>query len=251
MTQTNTLRCCALLTALASASAAQAAQSDLGPALGANSSSLRDYRDELGSYDQTGGEIWTFLAGSHLGTLLQLDTETSAGGAPGGWTAPSELGGLPAAGFLTAAAVPLPGTSATPTFDGVFAHPGATSDLSAAIVYTVQDDRGLESATLFGEMIFNTEQTDGVDINVSVINSAGVSPLGATTILPGSPLLDGALFDLSEFDLQRGDLVLFDVESRGNNSFDQANLEIVVTVPAPGTLCPLALAVLATRRRRA
>lgn len=217
---------------------------------------LRNYFDTLNfSQPQVGGSLWTGHLGNQDGALLppainhygygaytytQVGIDVDAGDSSWVWTSPAN---------------PL----LTPTFNGLFLHPGPTGAQSAAIVFTAQENTWLAGITVKAELIGNALVGNGLDIALRYTRGS-VSTLLGGFIVSGSDLFNLS-FNLGSTPLlfAAGDRIEIDVGPNGNYTSDHLNIDVIVTgvttpIPEPETyalmLAGLGLLGFQARRRK-
>lgn len=217
---------------------------------------LRNYFDTLDfSQPQVGGSLWTGHLGDQNGVLLpsainhygygaytytQIGIDVDAGDPSWIWSSPAN---------------PL----LTPTFDGLFLHPGPTSSQSTAIVFTAQVNTWLNGITVQAELIGNGLVGNGLDIALRYTRGS-VSTLLGGFIVSGSDLFNPS-FSLGSTPLlfSAGDRIEIDVGPNGDYTSDHLNINVIATgvtapIPEPETyammLAGLSLLGVVARRRQ-
>jgi hypothetical protein len=199
---------------------------------------LRDFHESLdGTLAQVPGNLWNYRYGDADGGLLPLLSPGVYGYACGTCT---QIGQLVNTGDSAWNGTFGYGSAVTPTFDGVFLHPGPSAASSVAIVFTAQTDVWLTGVTIDAEMVLNGLAGDGVDITVSHTRD------GITTALGGHGASGAAFsqvayaFGASALHFAAGDRVTIDVGPAGGYTYDHLNIDVRTTavaapVPEPGS----------------
>lgn len=218
---------------------------------------LRDYFETLDySQAQVASALWTAHYGSAEGSLLP------AAGSKYGYNSPiyTQLGALVDAGDTAWNGSFGYGAAVTPTFDGLFLHPGSSAASSVAIVFTAQDTVWLEGVTVNTEMVVNGLAGNGVDIVVSQVR-AGVTTSLDSYVVSGPNRSDRSIsFGATPLMFAAGDRIIIDVGPNGSNLYDHVNIDVrttavAVPVPEPETyalmLAGLGLIGFVARRKKA
>lgn len=219
---------------------------------------LRDFHESLdGTLPQVSGNLWTYRYGDAQGGLLPLLGTGFFGYACGTCT---QIGQLVDAGDTAWNGSFGYGAAVTPTFDGLFLHPGPGATSSVAIVFTAQADTWLTGVTIDAEMVLNGLAGNGVDIEVSHTRDGITTVLGGHEVSGSSFSQVAYSFGLSAIFFAAGDLVTVDVGPNGSYLYDHLNIDVRTTavaapVPEPASsallLAGAGVLVALLRRRRA
>ncbi len=203
---------------------------------------LRDFQESLdGTLPQVAGNLWTYRYGDAEGGLLPL-LGTGFFGYPCGTC--TQIGQLVDTGDSAWNGSFGYGAAVTPTFDGLFLHPGPNAASSVAIVFTAQSDVWLTGVTIDAEMVLNGLAGDGVDIEVSHTRD------GITTILGGHGVSGpdfsqvAYAFGPSAIFFAAGDRVTVDVGPNGSYLYDHLNINVRTTAVAAPVPEPASYALL-------
>lgn len=191
---------------------------------------LRDFHESLdGTQQQVPGNLWTYRYGDASGGLLPLLGTGFFGYACGTCTQIGQLvnTGDPAwnSSFGYGAAV-------TPTFDGLFLHPGPGATSSVAIVFTAPSDVWLSGVTIDAEMVINGLAGNGVDIEVSHTRDGVTTVLGSHEVSGPNFSQVAYAFGPTAIFFAAGDTVTIDVGPNGNYNFDHLNIDVRTTAVA-------------------
>lgn len=218
---------------------------------------LREFHESLdGTLPQVPGNLWTYEYGAPGGGLLPL-LGTGFFGYPCGTC--TQIGQLVNTGDSAWNGSFGYGAAVTPTFDGLFLHPGPSAASSVAIVFTAQTDVWLTGVTIDAEMVLNGLAGNGVDIEVSHTRNGVTTVLGAHTVSGPDFSQVAYAFGPSAIHFAAGDIVAIDVGPNGSYLYDHLNINVRTTAvaapipePASYVLLLAGAGVLgALRRRRA
>lgn len=196
---------------------------------------LRNAFDSLGgTYPaQVPGALWTFHYGSQEGGLLPVLGADVYGYACGTCTQIGQKVNTGDSYWTTNAAY-------TPTFNGVFLHPGPSAEASTAIVFNAPANSWLSGVTVKAEMILNGFNSNGLDIAVRHIRDGVSTSLGSYVV--SGPNLSEVSFSFGSEPLlfALGDSIEIDVGPNGSYLYDHLNINVMTTavappVPEPGT----------------
>ena len=220
---------------------------------------MRDFFDSLGGTypGQTSGALWTFHLGSQEGGLLPVLASDAYGHGPSLYT---QIGQKVNTGDAYWNGTFGYGAQVTPTFNGVFLHPGYDAATSTAIVFNAPDNTWLNGVTVQSEMIVNGLAGDGVDIAVRHTRN-GISTVLGTYSVSGSNYTEQSFsFGSTPLLFALGDRIEIDVgPNPGSYLHDHLNINVFTTAvaaPVPETetyalmLAGLGLVGFAARRRK-
>jgi hypothetical protein len=231
----------------------------LAPQAHAQTYDMRDFFDSIvGSYPaQTPGSLWTFHFGSQEGSLLPVLAGDAYGYGCGSYC--TQIGQKVNAGDAYWNGSFGYGAQVTPTFNGVFLHPGYDAATSTAVVFNAPADIWLDGVTIQAEMISNGLAGDGVDIAVRHTRN-GVSTVLGTYSVSGADYSEQSFsFGSTPLLFTLGDQIEIDVgPNPGSYWYDHLNINVLTTavaapVPEPEAyvlfLAGLGLVGLMTHRR--
>lgn len=138
------------------------------------------------------------------------------------------------------------GAAGPATFEGSWIHPGPGID--AVITFAPSAAIMIGRVEVHSELILNGLSGNGVTITVW-------TSVGGNTTSVGSTILTGTNDMVSQFDFpttqfQPGDKVYVAVGDNGSYLYDHVNMDVNITVPAPGATGLMALSGLVAMRRR-
>jgi len=204
----------------------------LTPQAHAQTYDMRTFFDNIvGSYPtQAPDALWTFHFGSQDGSLLPVLANDTYGYGPSLYT---QIGQKVNTGDTYWNGTFGYGAQVTPTFNGVFLHPGYDSATSTAIVFNAPDNTWLNGVTIQSEMIINGLAGDGVDIAVRHTRN-GISTVLGTYSVSGSDYSEQTFyFGLSPLLFALGDSIEIDVgPNPGSYWHDHLNINVMTTAVA-------------------
>ena len=179
---------------------------------------------------QVAGSLWTAHYGDASGTLLPV--------LPGfgyGYSCVicTLLGPLINAGDSTFGI-----GAATPTFDGLFLHPGFSAADSTSIVFQAQVDTWLDGVTVTTELVGNGLVGNGLDVLVTLTRGGVASTLDAFIVSGSNQLVNPFSFGATALLFAAGDKIEVDVGSNGSYFHDHLNINVVTTAAAAATQVP-------------
>lgn len=204
----------------------------LTPYAHAQTYDLRTFFDGLGgSYPmQASDALWTFHLGSQEGGLLPVLQSDAYG--YGCSVFCTQLGQKVNTGDPTWNGTFGYGALVTPTFNGVFLHPGYNAATSTAIVFNAPDNTWLNGVTIQSEMIANGLAGDGVDIAVRHTRN-GISTVLGTYSVSGSDYSEQSFsFGSTPLLFALGDRIEIDVGPKGGYLYDHLNINVLTTAVA-------------------
>jgi len=199
----------------------------LTPHAHAQTYEMRDFFDSYGGgYPaQTSGALWTFHYGNQDGGLLPVLGNDVYGYACGTCTQIGQKVNTGQAYWTTHSAY-------TPTFDGVFLHPGPDAASSTAIVFNAPANSWLSGVTIEAEMVLNGFNGNGVDIAVRHTRGGVSTSLGSYFVSGPDLSQQSFSFGLTPLQFALGDRIEIDVGPNGSYLYDHLNINVMTTAVA-------------------
>lgn len=191
---------------------------------------MRDYFESLPSpYPaQSSSDLWTFQVGNHNGSLIApLGDSYYAGGS----LLPQQIGMLVNTGQLgcTPGFCPSSPSTTVATFDGVFVHPGPSTNMAA--VFHASSAMQISKIELQSEMVQNGNNGNGFNVTVNSVLGGVTNTIG-TFVFDYSSTLNSfmnTIYTPASLTLQAGDMIEILYGNNGSYLYDHGNVNAQIT----------------------